>query len=99
MKMHYGYWYLRYDDDANHVEDEDWAWFVEHKRLYYDRENREWTTRENCRGLIRVYPAAYPCTTLKAAKRHLRKHNEIPKGTKFKLVSMFIGQDVLLTNR
>lgn len=37
--------------------------------------------------------------SIKAAKRHLRKHDEIPKGTRFRLVNQFYAPDVYLTKR
>lgn len=35
-------------------------------------------------------------SNLKQAIRHLKKHNEIPKGTKFKLESNFPGYDIYI---
>lgn len=45
------------------------------------------------------YPADFPCYSYKAAIRHLRKHDEIPKGTRFLLVSRFVGCDRVLIKR
>ena len=39
------------------------------------------------------------CGSYKAALRHLRKHDEIPKGTRFVLVSRFVGGDRVLVKR
>jgi len=36
-------------------------------------------------------------TSVKAALRHIRKHNELPKGTKVRLCSNFVGCDVIIT--
>ena len=36
-------------------------------------------------------------TSLKAAMRHIRKHDELPKGTKVRLCSNFVGCDVIIT--
>lgn len=65
--------------------------------LYYDRNKKKWVIEKDCTEDI--YPAAYPCRSFKAAKRHLRKHNEIPKGTRFILISQWIGYDRYLTKR
>ena len=97
--MNYGFWWLEYDDEANRGEGEDWVWFVQCKRLYYDEDNKVWSTREHLKGVIHGLPAAVSCATYKAAKHHLRKHNEIPKGTKFRLVSKYVGCDRYLTKR
>lgn len=45
------------------------------------------------------YPADFPCRSYKAALRHLRNHDEIPKGTQFILVSKFVGQDRILVKK
>lgn len=38
-----------------------------------------------------------PIRSVKAAIRHIKKHNEIPKGTSMTLVSSFVGYDVIIT--
>ena len=35
-----------------------------------------------------------PIRSVKAARRHIRNHPEIEKGTKIRLVSLFVGLDV-----
>jgi hypothetical protein len=37
-----------------------------------------------------------PIRSVKAAIRHIRKHDEIPKGAKMVLVSSFVGCDVVI---
>ena len=37
--------------------------------------------------------------SLRAAKRHLRKHSEIPKGTVFRLISQYVGFDIYLIKK
>ncbi len=37
--------------------------------------------------------------SLRAAKRHLRKHSEIPKGTVFRLNSQYVGFDIYLIKK
>ena len=45
------------------------------------------------------YSSDYSIRSFKAARRHIRKHDEIPKGTKFKLVSRFVGYDRILVKK
>ena len=63
--------------------------------LQYDCKLKKWIPFKEYRG--KWYPGDYPCKSYKAAKRHLRKHNEIPKGTRFRLVSKWVGCDRYLT--
>lgn len=42
------------------------------------------------------YEDNIPCRSYKSAKRYLKKHQEIPKGKKFILVSKFVGNDRIL---
>ncbi len=64
---------------------------------FYDPRQRKWVDEKDVTfpglnaglGLI--------CKSVKAAKRHLRRHDEIPKGTKFILESRFMGFDRVLT--
>lgn len=85
-------------------------WFLEHKReeyeyyrdslgkdLYYDPHKKKWVKREEYTGSW--FPATFCCRSYRAAKRHLKNHDEIPKGTKFVLVSSYVGQDRLLTKK
>ena len=88
------FWCLQYDFDAN-CGDYDYATFVKEIELHFDPNKKLWVHRKEYTGYW--YPADFPCRSLKAAKRHLRKHNEIPKGTKFRLVSKYIGFDLYLT--
>ena len=60
-------------------------------RLFYDMNKKLWVTKEQYSGMD--FPATFPCKSYKAALRHLKTHNEITIGTKFKLVSEFIGFD------
>ena len=68
---------------------------VDRKGFQYDYDLRKWFSYDEYDG--RVYPGGFPCSSYKAAKRHLRKHDEIPKGTQFRLVSKFVGCDRYLT--
>lgn len=69
----------------------------ESRTLYYDHDKKMWVNKEEYTGCW--YPATYPCHSYKAAKRHLRNHDEIPKGMKFILVSWFCGFDRYLVKK
>ena len=93
MKMENQFWFLE-----NIVEwDRENETFKEFRdrELYWDYNKNLWVNRNEYTG--RYYPASFPCHSYRAAKRHLRKHNEIPKGTKFRLVSSLVGFDRYLT--
>ena len=83
MKMENQFWDL-----------EEISWKENHnkkERLFYDFNKKLWVKKNEYAG--NLYPSTFPCKSYKAAKRHLRKHNEIPKGTKFRLCSRFVGFD------
>lgn len=65
--------------------------------LYYDQSKKKWVIRGEYTGYW--FPATFSCRSYKAAKRHLRKHSEIPFGTKFVLVSKFVGCDRTITKK
>lgn len=96
MKMENQFWFLQYDTDLNR-EDYDYKTFKNEIELYYDNKKKSWVKRKEYTGML--YPADFPCHSYRAAKRHLRKHNEIPKGTKFRLVSRYVGFDRYLIKR
>ena len=87
MKMNNQFWDLQYDVKQNKNETE----------LYYDNNKKSWVTRSEYTG--NWYPANFPCRSYRAAKRHLKRHDEIPKGTKFRLVSKIIGFDRYLMKK
>lgn len=70
--------------------------------LWFDENDNKWKTYEECLEHLDNNESfsnyAY-VFTYKAAKRHLRKHKEIPVGTKFLLSSLYIGQDRILTKK
>ena len=78
-------------------------WFLEQEfdrkedKLYYDPDKKKWVKREEYTG--NWWPATFRCRSYKAAIRHLKKHNEIPKGTRFRLVSKFVGFDRWITKK
>lgn len=85
MKMENQFWALEIDID-------NW-----NKKLYYDSNKKKWVTRKEYTDIW--YPGRFPCHSYRAAVRHLRKHDEIPVGTKFRLVSKYIGFDRWLTKK
>ena len=70
---------------------------VDRKGIQYDVDLGKWFAYEDYNGF--VYPGGFPCKSYKAAIRHLRKHDEIPKGTRFRLVSKFVGCDRYLVKK
>ena len=83
MIKSYGFLFLEYDVDYN-----------KNKfgiSLSFDDEQNQWVP-ENKSLSNDIF-----CHSLRAAKAHLRRHNEIPKGTRFKLVSRFYNFDIYLT--
>jgi arylamine N-acetyltransferase len=69
----------------------------ESRTLYYDHNQKRWVSKDKYTGCW--YPATFPCRSYSAAKRHLRTHDEIPKGMKFILVNRFIGFDRYLVKK
>lgn len=96
MKMENQFWFLEYDK-SNRCDD-DYDNYLEYKynkELHYDHNKNKWVKRKEYTGSC--YPSVFHCCSYRAAKRHLRKHNEIPKGTRFRLCSSFVGFDRYLT--
>ena len=68
--------------------------------LWNDRRDGKWKSIEDCQKGENVWYADYVvCRSYKAARRHLRKHEEIPIGTRFFLDSRFVGYDRILTKK
>lgn len=59
-----------------------------YSELMYDETQKKWVTYEELMGWG---SSCVECHSYKAAKRHIRKHSEFPKGTKFLLVSKWKG--------
>lgn len=94
----FGFWCLEYDCcSETNFKGYDYKTFKTKIELYYDPNKKKWVKRDEFTGCW--YPASYSCHSLKAAKRHLKKHDEIPKGTKFRLVSRYIGCDIWLVKK
>lgn len=74
-------------------------WYLksQDRSLYYDLSKKKWVSKEEYTGSS--YPAVFPCRSYNAAKRHLRKHNEIPSGISFILVNCYVGFDRKLVKR
>lgn len=65
-------------------------------KLFYDLKTHTWKRPEDC--YYTVCSLYNNICSLRAAKKHLRRHNEIPKGTVFALESMHTKQpDIRLT--
>ena len=96
MKMENQFWALQYNVKLNR-EGYDYKTFKNEVELHYDENKKLWVKRKEYTGSC--YPADFPCHSYRAAKRHLRKHNEIPRGTKFRLVRKFVGFDRYLIKK
>lgn len=74
-------------------------WYLKNqdRTLHYDVSKKKWVGKKEYTGS--TYPGVFPCHSYKAAKRHLRKHNEIPIGINFILISNYIGFDRKLVKR
>lgn len=79
------------------MENQFWYLKSKNRELYFDLSKMKWVSKEEYTGSS--YPAVFPCCSYHAAKRHLRKHNEIPIGTNFILVSSYVGFDRKLVKR
>ena len=66
--------------------------------LYYCEDKNLWFPMGEFNS--RNYLSASSCNckihSVKSACRHIRKHNEIPIGSRFRLISNFIGMDIYL---
>lgn len=73
----------------------------------YDKDCNKWLIYEEKTKLWKPVPEFdfwpgdynWHIHSFNAARRHLRKHDEIPKGTRFRLVSRFIGYDRILVKK
>lgn len=59
--------------------------------LSYDSHKKKWVKNIDYSG--EYISSGFTCYSYKAAKRHLKKHSEIPCGEGFVLVSKYIGFD------
>lgn len=81
-----------------------WARLNE-KLLYYVPEVDKWMTYDEVSKLessskkryILVSSSNDKIKNLKSAIRHIKKHDEIPKGTRMRLESRFAGFDIIIT--
>lgn len=97
----FGFYGLEYSDENrlifnnNHKDIDDslelYKMYKYSYSLYYDYHKKQWVHYLDYTGSI--FPAIVPVRSLKAAKKHLKRHNEIPKGAVFCLVSKYIGHD------
>ena len=67
-------------------------------KLFYDLKTHTWKRPKDCYNT--VCSLYNNIRSLRAAKKHLRRHNEISKGTVFVLESMYTEQpDICLTKK
>lgn len=98
MKMENNFWFLEYDISNQYDGDvENYYEYINNKELYYDADKKRWVKLSEYTGCW--YPATFPCCSYRAAKRHLRKHDEIPIGSRFRLVSKYVGYDRYMTKK
>lgn len=86
MIKSYGFWYLENAEN----------------NLYYSERMKKWVSKNeylNDGDKAHFFPAVFPCHSLNAAKRHLKKHSEIPDGAKFILLSKFVGCDIRIAKK
>ena len=67
------------------------------KDLWWCPKLRRWTTIKEAIENRYSYQSWVNVNSVRAAKAHVRRHNEIPKGTKLILCSNFVGCDVYIT--
>lgn len=94
MTKSFGYWFIKFDKNwyskeykAGRISKDEYFNILHNERLEYDHTLKKWVTENEYHGC--TYPSAVGCKSLKAAQRHIRKHNEIPKGTHMILVSRY----------
>ena len=80
-----------------------WARLSE-QLLYYVPEVDKWMTYNkidelefNKKGSVLISSSNGKIKNLKSAIRHIKKHDEIPKGTRMRLESHFVGFDIIIT--
>ena len=86
------FWFLESYEKRN--KNESYIDFKRNRELQYDINQKKWVTRSEYTDSM--YPGVFPCRSYRVARRHLKKHDEIQKGTRFRLVSIFVGCDRLL---
>lgn len=63
--------------------------------LAYVAEEKLWKPKSEIPGCIPGLECnSVPIHSVRAAKRHIRKHDELPKGTELKLFSRLVGASV-----
>ena len=94
MVKSFGYWFIEFDwkwyskeYKSGRISKDEYFDIMHNNRLEYDHTKKRWVTEKEYTGS--VFPSGIKCNSLKAAKRHMKKHNEIPKGTHMVLVSRY----------
>ena len=88
MKLNYGFWELEFADDESP------------ERLFYNETKHKWVGRDEYLNNEEDFISSV-CfiRTYKAAKAHIKRHDEIPKGARFRVVSSFVNCDRYITKR
>ena len=72
-------------------------WALTINGLWWNETLKKWGTIEEFKETHTNYGTHMErITSVKAALRHIRKHDELPKGTKVRLCSNFVGCDVII---
>ena len=70
---------------------------IDDNHLMWSDELNMWVGRHNKpEGDYSLCSISKPIRSVKAAIRHIKKHDEIPKGAKMFLMSNFVGYDVVI---
>lgn len=64
---------------------------VDGNDCWWDETNKKWDDISNIRGSCSNF---FPCKTVRAFKRHIRKHSSYMGKGRFRLASMYVGYDV-----
>ncbi len=96
MKMENQFWELLYDWESQ-CKGMSQKEFRHNVELHYDDKKKKWVHRSEYTG--NIWPSGFPCRSYRTAKRHLRNHDEIPIGTRFRLVGKFVGCDRYSTKK
>ena len=65
--------------------------------LWWCEELNKWTKLDDIVRTLSFSSHKHGVHSVRAAVRHIKKHDEIPKGTKFRLSGFFVGCDVVIT--
>jgi hypothetical protein len=79
------------------IKNHDFYWLEHENSLYlYVESIKQWVLFEDIPKNCGYYSTGDTCRSLKAAIRRIKGYN-MPKGTKFRLVSKWVGYDIYIT--